>query len=298
MRRCIICKEYKEESEFNLEHVFPESIGGEYTINTVCSDCNSHFGRTVDNKFLNSGVIRFLNHNFKIKNKNGKVVPSVPETIVDPYDSSIKLKTFYDNHGELKDTEFETTFNNNTFRFDESRNINTALSELDILLKKNKIPLPLEIDTPEKKKEYMLKLKEQIQEKYYSGEFKESKDPIDVTLETNAEEIILESIKISYELSHKILGEKYFEDKLCDVFREYLIAGKLDDNLSKKINFISEVKDIEKFSKLHVFCLIRFENFLFSFVLLYGTFASIFIISENGNQYNLENEVSVITNKE
>ena len=157
--------------------------------------------------------------------------------------------------------------------------------------------MPLEIDTPNKKKEYMSKLKEQVKEKYDEGEFKESKNPIDVTFETNAEEIILESIKISYELSHKILGEEYFEDELCEVFREYLVSGKLDDNLSKKINFISEVKDIENFSKLHVFCLIRYDNFLFSFVLLYGTFASIFVISENGNQYNLENEVSVITNK-
>lgn len=143
----------------------------------------------------------------------------------------------------------------------------------------------------------MLKLKEQIKEKYDKGEFKESKNPIDVTFETNAEEIILESIKISYELSHKILGEEYFEDELCDVFREYLVTGKLDDNLGRKIKFISEVKDIEKFSKLHVFCLIRYGNFLFSFVLLYGIFASIFVISENGNQYNLENEVIVITNK-
>ena len=123
MRRCIICKEYKEESEFNLEHVFPESIGGEYTINMVCSDCNSHFGSTVDNKFLNSGVIRYLNHNKKIKNKNDKVVPSVPETIIDPHDNSIKLKTLHDNYGELKDTEFETTFKNNIVKFDESKTL-------------------------------------------------------------------------------------------------------------------------------------------------------------------------------
>ena len=123
MRRCIICKEYKEESEFNLEHVFPESIGGEYTINMVCSDCNSHFGSNVDNKFLNSGVIRYLNHNLKIKNKNDKVVPSVPETIIDPHDNSIKLKTLHDNYGELKDTEFETTFKNNIVKFDESKTL-------------------------------------------------------------------------------------------------------------------------------------------------------------------------------
>lgn len=141
MRQCIICKEHKIEMEFNLGHVFPESIGGDYIINMVCSDCNSHLGRTVDNKFLNSGVIRYLNHNLKIKNKHDKVVPSIPETISDPYDNSIKLKTIHNNHGELKDTEFETTFKNNIVKFDKSKNINTVLSELDILFKKNKIPM-------------------------------------------------------------------------------------------------------------------------------------------------------------
>ena len=73
--KCIICKKSKDETEFNEEHVFPDSIGGEYKIHNVCKECNSHLGKTVDNKFISSGLIRALNHELKVENKKGKVVP-------------------------------------------------------------------------------------------------------------------------------------------------------------------------------------------------------------------------------
>ena len=136
---CIICKESKNEDEFNEEHVFPESIAGKYKIHNVCKDCNSHLGKTIDSKFIKSGVIRALNHKLKIENKNGKVVPYFPDSVVNSKDKSIILKTEFDNKGNLKDTEFKTTVHDNIVRFDESKNINTLLSELDILYKKNKL---------------------------------------------------------------------------------------------------------------------------------------------------------------
>ncbi|WP_048202937.1 HNH endonuclease, partial [Methanobrevibacter smithii] len=127
--KCIICKKDKQEEDFNEEHVFPESIGGKYKIHTVCKECNSHFGKTIDNKFINSGVIRALNHKLKIENKNGKVVPYFKNTVVNPKNNSIRLKTFFDNKGNLKDTEFETTVQDTIVRFDESKSLNTILSE-------------------------------------------------------------------------------------------------------------------------------------------------------------------------
>lgn len=52
--KSIICKKDNQEEDFNEEHVFPESIGGKYKIHTVCKECNSHFGKIIDNKFINS----------------------------------------------------------------------------------------------------------------------------------------------------------------------------------------------------------------------------------------------------
>lgn len=139
-RTCIICKNPKYEKEFNEEHVFPDSIGGEYKIHNVCEDCNSHLGKTIDDKFIKSGAIRALNHKLKIENKNGKVVPAFPNIVIDSEDNSIRLKPTWDNKGNLKDTEFETTVQGNIVKYDETKSLNTILSELNILYKKDKIP--------------------------------------------------------------------------------------------------------------------------------------------------------------
>ena len=67
---CIICREQKE--VFSVEHVIPESIGGLYTIHSVCKECNPIMGNSVDNKLVDhlfSKHIRFLDG---IKGKTGK----------------------------------------------------------------------------------------------------------------------------------------------------------------------------------------------------------------------------------
>lgn len=294
---CIICKKDKQEEDFNEEHVFPESIGGKYKIRTVCKECNSHFGKTIDNKFINSGVIRALNHILKIENKNGKVVPYFKDTVVDPKNNSIRLKTFFDNKGNLKDTEFETTIHGNIVRFDEGKSLNTLLSELTILYKKGKFPFPKEIENEEDKEKYFLKFKEEIKEKFERKEFTSSKDPIEQDSVTSGDEIIFESLKISYELTHEILGERYFNDSLCEVFRKYLIKGKLDGDFEKKINFKGIRESIKNANNFHYFALIKINNTLFSSVILYDTFISIFMVSEDASKYGLKGGLYEIFNE-
>lgn len=294
---CIICKNDKQEEDFNEEHVFPESIGGKYKIRTVCKECNSHFGETIDNKFINSGVIRALNHILNIENKNGKVVPYFKDIIVDPKNNSIRLKTFFDNKGNLKDTEFETTVQDTIVRFDESKSLNTILSELKIMYKKGKFPFPKEIENEEDKKRYFLEFIENLKEKFERNEFSSSKDPIDQISTTSEDEIKLESLKISYELTHEILGEEYFNDSLCEVFRKYLVKGKLDSDFEKKIYFKGITESIKNANDFHYFALIKIDNILFSSVILYNTFISIFIVSEDASKYNLKGSLYEIFNE-
>ena len=295
--KCIICKKDKQKEDFNEEHVFPESIGGKYKIHTVCKECNSYFGKTIDNKFTNSGVIKALNHKLKIENKNGKVVPYFKDTVVDPKNNSIRLKTLFDNKGNLKDTEFETTVHDNSVRVDETKSLNTLLSELTILYKKGNFHFPKEIENEEDKEKYFLKFKEEKKEKFERKEFTSSKDPINQDSTTSGDEIILESLKISYELTHEILGEGYFNDSLCEVFRKYLVKGKLDDDFEKKINFKGIKESIKNANNFHYFALIKINNILFSSVILYNTFISIFIVSEDASKYNLKGRVYEIFNE-
>ena len=295
--KCIICKNPKDEKDFNEEHVFPDSIGGEYKIHNVCKDCNSHLGKTIDSKFIKSGVIRAINHNLKIENKKGKVVPAFPNIVVDPNDNSIRLKPTWDNKGNLKDTEFETTMKGNIVRYDETKSLDTILFELEILYKKDRIQVLRGIEDEEEKYNKFLEIKEDFKQKYEKNEYTSSKEPIEQRFETFGEEIILESLKISYELTHDILGEEYFNDPLCEIFRDYLVKGKLDDDFEIKINFRGFKESVKNTNKFHYFVLFNINNTLVSGVILYNTFISTFIVSEDASKYNLKDMFYEIFNE-
>lgn len=56
MKRYIYCREDKDEAEFTLEHVIPQSLGGAYApdcfkVRDVCSRCNNNLGLFVDAGF-------------------------------------------------------------------------------------------------------------------------------------------------------------------------------------------------------------------------------------------------------
>lgn len=98
-------------------------------------------------------------------------------------------------------------------------------------------------------------------------------------------------------LTNEILGEGYFNDSLCEVFRKYLVNGKLDDDFEKKINFKGINESINYANNFHYFALIKINNTLFSRVILYDTFISIFIVSENTSKYNLKRDLYEIFNE-
>lgn len=73
--RCIFCKEDSTSSE-SSEHIIPESLGNtEHTLpcGVVCNNCNNYFGRKVEGKIQQSGMIRLLKADREIPNKEGKV---------------------------------------------------------------------------------------------------------------------------------------------------------------------------------------------------------------------------------
>lgn len=49
---CIICRIKKLKSAFNKEHIFPASIGEQFTISSICKSCNQQLGQSVDRPFL------------------------------------------------------------------------------------------------------------------------------------------------------------------------------------------------------------------------------------------------------
>jgi len=66
MKKCIYCNELKPLSDFNHEHIFPESLGGKscgsiFKTRSVCTRCNSFCGLWVDGAFLKDSIVK----NFK-----------------------------------------------------------------------------------------------------------------------------------------------------------------------------------------------------------------------------------------
>lgn len=70
LKTCIICgRPIKEKS---IEHIIPDAIGGNITIETVCKDCNSKLGDRVDSKLTNSMMFEWIRNELNIKNRDGK----------------------------------------------------------------------------------------------------------------------------------------------------------------------------------------------------------------------------------
>lgn len=56
MKKCIYCREHKEDGAFTLEHIIPQFMGGAYApdyfkVHDVCNSCNSNLGLFVDAGF-------------------------------------------------------------------------------------------------------------------------------------------------------------------------------------------------------------------------------------------------------
>lgn len=67
---CIFCFEERPESE---EHVFPESIGGGFSIRRLCKCCNGRFGRDVDPLLIKHVLTQMSRSRYKVGDKRGKV---------------------------------------------------------------------------------------------------------------------------------------------------------------------------------------------------------------------------------
>ena len=74
MKQCIFCMEWKEDKEFNREHIILEALGGKCDKDiclNVCTSCNSSLGTRVDASLLNQSITKYMRYKFKIRGKNG-----------------------------------------------------------------------------------------------------------------------------------------------------------------------------------------------------------------------------------
>ncbi len=71
--RCIFCKEVKDDIQKSPDHIIPETLGSNATINEVCKDCNTGILAKIDAKLVNFWLLKGERVIRGIKTKKGKL---------------------------------------------------------------------------------------------------------------------------------------------------------------------------------------------------------------------------------
>lgn len=267
---CIICR--KEKDKFNDEHVFPDSIGGYYHIKTVCTDCNSRLGTTVDNRLTNHVFIEFKRHALELKGKKGRI-PNPLEgihTIKSDSEQKVLLKT--DNDGEL-------------------RPILVPKFKTDPLNPSN-FSLALDKSDEGKAKDIIAKYakRNQIPSNQINYETTETSEfpLLSATLKIDIKAFRIALLKIAYEFTVDQVPS-YFNDVMAVRIAEVLCSGN-DDDLIEKITMIGNGFEKEFFSPLepflslddlsHYVILHESNHGLLCLVRIFDTFTMGFLMSE------------------
>lgn len=278
-RRCIICCQKKDVDEFNIEHVIPDSSGGDYKINNVCKDCNNLLGNTVDYDFLKNPLIKLLLICYDIRNKKGKLPRLFKKDLVSE-DFQIKGSPIYnDRNGKLERVQYKTVAESTDdkfhFKYDSLESIEDVLSECDI------------------DEQY----KQKIRDKFYAGEYTDEHIPFKQEYDVNLVPLIIESCKIAYESACDVFKEDYLEDEIGKNIRKLLNDPNLFDEMKFKeiplLNFQIKKVPIGENVKHYIF-LAKTKKHILAHVMLLNYIETTLVISDNVDLFKNNVEMSII----
>ena len=229
---CIICGEEKEESD---EHIIPEALGNRKLITKrVCEECNNKLGTNVDNYLTNHPIVRLIRQNNNLLGKSGKDIKFFSAVEVDE-----KTGLKYDMKSGKPILQPRIVTEN-----DGCTRIEAANAEEGFKYFKKK----------KKRKGYSEEQIAKLCEGAIAGEIKLTSPPEfkkDVTIDFSR--LGLSAIKIAYEYTFSVLGEKYIKDEIAMLFASELkknaYASKTDikvsDILAKYVTFSLQGSGIE-----------------------------------------------------
>lgn len=282
MRQCIFCKRYKEEIEFNKEHIILEALGGKGSDDlcfNVCTSCNSMLGARVDASLLNQKITEKIRYLYKIKGKNG--VPNPFKGIEINYaDTPVKgeIKTdkygningFRAKHQVIKQGEY-TLIAGSKKGFEayvNSQLKKNGLAELpESEIKKNKI----DFGTPKIPHAEKMIFSEEMKNKYLCYAFPAI-------------------LKMSYEYCFTILGEEYLQDPLAEEIRVFIM--NFDYKMLKKWHVptyaslqLNRECDMNRKICLNIYAV---DNKVYVRMNLWGFVESYICMSEEASRYNVK----------
>jgi HNH endonuclease len=287
-QRCIICDLYKPQEDFNIEHIFPEAIGGRLTTKRVCTSCNSFLGSHVDAPLTNHFMIELTRHVRHIPSKEG-VVPN-PFTRGHLRDNpEQKAKWLSDGKGNMGKLEFTTQVRKTN---DEHGNPQFAISVDES--NSNEIPkiiqkLARRTNTPEPTNEEMTAMLASAKVQTFDQPW------IDFKVQMDFENYKKGILKIAYEMAFYWLGEHYLDDPTARRIRTFLAnpnANQDAHQIRGRIDLASDDKSISKLWKndTHIALLKQTENFLTCTIRIFNTFEGVIYVSEDASLYALVQE--------
>lgn len=281
-RICIICRKSKAKSEFNIEHIIPESIGNKnLIIDSVCKECNSKLGTKVDYEITNniiSQLDRFIN---KSRGKSRK--------IPNPFRKGKTKdgKTVYCDENLKPRLATEVEFDSETGRYSISTSsMKEAVEIIDKKLKRSGKP-PL--------------TDEQIEELKKSVKSEKVRPTVRMSTSVDFYKIRMGFIKIAYEFMYYLVGQNYLKDeqgkRLAKILNDYIykniktdhsgIVGGLPEEEHLRIisGFKILGKELFDNQNIHYIQLLKVGNTSIVNIILYSVFNYSVVVSNKN--YNL-----------
>lgn len=278
MKKCIICLKDKDDSKFNIEHIIPDSLGGNITIDMCCSECNSKLGMNVDSRLTNINYIEVVRWALRIKGRNG--VPNPFRGKVNSPIEGIEGHLKFNKEGEFEKFQILTKpiVNSKDRYVMVADNIDNMVKNINKKISKhNQKPFTKEeirensysISMPKPKNIKVQKLPKEYMKSYYL-------------------EMLPAILKIVYEFSCKALGYKYVENDITgnDIRKilydaSYQLRDKAD--IPTDCNFEDlELDNIKRYNSINLSVQ---ENIIFCNINILGFIKGKVVVSEQADQY-------------
>lgn len=186
--KCIICKEQKHIDFFNEEHVFPAAIGGALIIKNVCENCNSNLGKDIDNPFLKNEAILFYRNHFNLTRDESNRLNNIPN----PFKGTFKDSKGVSHIAKFKDGKLIAQSLQN-FEWKITDEFKDGIGKLTL-------PKENEEDTISLIQKYLKRKGIQASDIVIANKEETNGENITVNLNVSFKSIILECVKISYEI--------------------------------------------------------------------------------------------------
>ena len=223
MPLCILCRNERELTE---EHIVPDCVGGSLKPKLLCKDCNSTIGSTIDAPFSNTVLVQLPRQSYQIPGKSGAVpnaFASYGSTNHEGRELSVRLDEQFKPYTKPIVTEQAT---------DQGLEINITVDkedegDIESILRKKITRYYRSIGKPAE--EIQAIVAQAIQDAKKAAVAVSHQPTIKYSFKIDLNTVILESIKIAYEIAALEFGEKYITNSpAAEKLRSALWCQKRD----------------------------------------------------------------------